>query len=112
MNTDEQGPMVYAPETQSGAYFNNQERNVRSVQWVESLSLSHDFFEQQHVFKFGLDLQKSTFTGFSQSRPLEIRRLDGSLAELTMFGERTNQDVTGTEFVVFRAGSMAGRARD
>ena len=29
------GTMVYAPETQSGAYFNDQERNVRSVQWVE-----------------------------------------------------------------------------
>ena len=101
VDTEQRGPMVYAPETQSGAYFNDQERNVRSFQWVEALSLMHDFYNQQHVFKFGLDVQRSVFTGFSESRPLEIRRLNGSLAELTVFGERTNQDVTGTEFALF-----------
>jgi hypothetical protein len=101
VNTDEPGPMVYAPDTQSGAFFNDQERNVRSFQWVETLSLSHDFFAQQHVFKFGYDLQRSTFSGFSESRPLEIRRLDRSLAELTIFGPRTGQDVTGTEYALF-----------
>ena len=32
-------PMVYAPETQQGSFFNDQERDVRSIQWVEALSL-------------------------------------------------------------------------
>ena len=31
-------PMVYAPQGQSGNFFNRQERNVRSVQWVEALT--------------------------------------------------------------------------
>jgi hypothetical protein len=101
VDSAEPGPMIYAPDTQSGAYFNNQERNVRSFQWVESLSLSRDIFAQQHVFKVGLDLQRSTFNGYSESRPLEVRRLDGTLAELTTFGNRTEQDVSGTEFSVF-----------
>ena len=92
--------MVYAPQTQSGSFFNDQEREVASLQWVEALSLSRDW-HGQHVFKLGTDLQRSQFDGFSASRPVEIRRLDGSLAELTVFGDRTEQEVSGFEFAVF-----------
>ena len=63
----------------------------------------------QHVFKFGTDLQRSQFNGFSASRPVEIRRLDGSLAELTVFGDRTEQEVSGVEFAAVRAGPLARR---
>ena len=100
VNTDGRAPMVYAPQTQSGSFFNDQEREVGSLQWVEALSLSRDW-HGPHVFKFGTDLQRSHFDGFSASRPLEIRRLDGSLAELTVFGGRTEQEVGGFEFAVF-----------
>ena len=100
VNTDGRAPMVYAPQTQSGSFFNDQEREVGSLQWVEALSLSRDW-RGQHVFKFGTDLQRSQFNGFSASRPVEIRRLDGSLAELTVFGDRTAQEVSGVEFAVF-----------
>ena len=51
-------PMVYAPQTQSGNFFNRQERNVHSLQFVEALTISKDV-AGQHVFKFGLDLQHS-----------------------------------------------------
>ncbi len=101
VNTDGDEPMTYAPQTQSGAFFNDQEREVGSVQWVEALSVSRDNWRGQHVFKFGTDLQHSQFDGFSHSRPLEIRRLDGSLAELTDFGDRTGQQVSGVELSVF-----------
>jgi hypothetical protein len=94
-------PMVFAPETQSGGFFNDQERDVRSYQWVEALSLTRNFFSGQHVFKFGTDLQRSEYTGSSASRPVEIRRLDGSLAERTAFGAPSSQAVQGTEFAVF-----------
>ena len=40
VNTAGRTPMVYAPQTQSGSFFNDQEREVRSHQWVEALSLS------------------------------------------------------------------------
>ena len=100
VNTDGRAPMVYAPQTQSGSFFNDQERDVGSLQWVEALSLSRDW-RGQHVFKLGTDLQRSQFDGFSASRPVEIRRLDGSLAELTVFGGRTEQEVGGFEFAVF-----------
>jgi Carboxypeptidase regulatory-like domain/TonB dependent receptor len=102
VNVDGTGasPMVYAPQTQTGSFFNAQEREVSSLQWVEALSVSRNW-RGQHVFKFGTDLQRSQFSGFSASRPIEIRRLDGSLAELTTFGNRTAQQVSGFEFGTF-----------
>ena len=93
--------MVYAPETQSGGFFNDQERDVISLQWVEALSLSRDWWHGQHVFKFGTDLQQSHFDGANVSRPVEIRRLDGTLAERIEFGGPSEQRVNGTEFAVF-----------
>lgn len=100
VDTETPGPMIYAPESQSGAYFNFQERDVVSFQVVEALSLLRDVFGQ-HVLKFGADVQRSSYVGFSESRPIEIRRLDGSLAELTTFGGRTAQSVKGTELALF-----------
>jgi Carboxypeptidase regulatory-like domain/TonB dependent receptor len=100
VNTEGRLPMVYAPQTQSGSFFNDQEREVHSLQWVEALSWAGDW-HGSHVLKIGTDLQRSAFTGFSESRPLEVRRLDGSLAELTMFGPPTEQDVSGVEFAAF-----------
>src|SRR5262249_45932509 len=73
------GPMIYAPQTQSGTFYNDQGRDVGSYQWVEALSVAREW-HGPHVFKFGSDVQRSAFTGFSESRPVEIRRLDGSLA--------------------------------
>jgi hypothetical protein len=101
VDTDNHAPMVYSPATQSGGFFNDQERTVRSYQWVEELSLTRNFLGGQHVFKFGTDLQHSSYTGLSASRPVEVRRLDGSLAERTAFGAPTTQSVRGTEFAAF-----------
>ncbi len=101
IHTDNHAPMVFAPETQSGGFFNDQERDVRSYQWVEALSLTRNSLGGQHVFKFGADLQRSEYSGFSVSRPVEIRRLDGSLAERTEFGPTSTQSVRGTEFALF-----------
>ena len=100
-------PMVYAPETQSGGFFNDQERNVRSYQWVEALSLTRDLFSGQHVFKFGTDLQRSEYTGSSASRPVDIRRLDGSLAERTEFGAASVQICPRDRVCRVRAGPLA-----
>ena len=93
--------MIYTPETQQGSFFNDQEREVRSVQWVEALSLSVDKWRGQHLFKFGLDFQDSKYNGSSVSRSVEIRRLDGSLAELSLPGAPTLQKVTAAELAVF-----------
>ncbi|HJR59309.1 MAG TPA: TonB-dependent receptor [Vicinamibacterales bacterium] len=101
VNTKNHAPMVYAPESQRGGFFNDQERDVTSFQWVQALSLSRNFRFGQHVFKFGSDVQRSEYTGESVSRPVELRRLDGSLAERIEFGPQSTQEVQGTEIGLF-----------
>ena len=95
-------PMVYAPQGQSGNFFNSQERNVRSLQVVEALTMSKDDWMGQHVFKGGLDLQHSRFDGDNSSQEVNVVRLDGSLAERTTYAPRlVNPEVSGTEFAIF-----------
>jgi len=100
-DTGGQQPMIYTPETQQGQFFNDQEREVGSLQWVEALTFSRDHWRGQHLFKVGLDLQHSEYDGSSVSRPVEIRRLDGSLAEHHVYGAPTTQEVRGTDFSLF-----------
>ena len=99
--TQGEQPMVYAPQGQSGNFFNRQERNVRSVQWVEALTLSKDW-AGQHVFKAGIDIQHSRFDGDNYSQQVDVVRLDGSLAERTTYSPLlTHPEVSGTEAAVF-----------
>lgn len=97
---DAVGEMVYQPQTQSGTFFNRQGRDVGSIQWVESLSLSREW-HGEHVFKVGSDLQWAAFDGTSESAPIDVRRLDGTLAERTVFEGRTQQAVSGVELAMF-----------
>lgn len=101
VNTDGRQPMIYAPETQQGSFFNDQERDVRSLQFVSTLSLTVDKGRGQHLFKFGVDFQDSRYDGTSESRPVEIRRLDGSLAEQIQPGAATIQRVGTAELALF-----------
>jgi hypothetical protein len=95
--------MVYSPQTQSGTFFNSQERHVRSVQVVGALTIAQDRWRGgQHVFKVGVDVQRSSFDGTSVSSGLDVLRLDGSLAERTTYSQvRPEQNVDGTELAVF-----------
>lgn len=98
---DSRQAMVYTPETQRGNFFNDQERAVNSFQWVETLSLAVNNWHGQHLFRFGMDYQHSSYDGTSESFPIEVRRLDGSLAELTVPGAPTDQDMEGNELALF-----------
>ena len=93
--------MVYAPQGQSGNFFNRQERNVRSLQFVEALTISKDW-KGQHLFKVGMDLQSSGYDGDDFSQELNVKRLNGTMAELTTYSPPlTHPDVSGAEFALF-----------
>ena len=95
-------PMIYAPQTQSGHFFNRQERNVKSIQFVEALTFSKDDLWGQHVFKVGMDFQHSRFDGEYFSHEVDAVRLDGSLAERTTYSPlSTDPEVNGSEFALF-----------
>ncbi len=101
-NTKGTAPMVYAPQSQSGHFFNRQERNVRSLQFVEALTISKEHWLGDHVFKFGFDVQHSRFDGDQYSQPVEARRLDGSLAERTTYAPSLiHPEVNGTEVALY-----------
>jgi hypothetical protein len=95
-------PMIYAPQTQSGSFFNRQERTVKSLQFVEALTFSMDDRWGDHVFKAGLDFQHSRFDGDYFSHEVDAVRLDGSLAErITYSTLLTHPEVSGSEFALF-----------
>jgi hypothetical protein len=95
-------PMFYSPQGQSGNFFNRQERHVRSLQFVEALSLSKNDWAGEHVFKAGLDIQYSRFDGDNYSQQVDVVRLDGTLAERTTYTPQlVNPEVTGTEVALF-----------
>jgi outer membrane receptor protein involved in Fe transport len=95
--------MVYSPQMQSGTFFNSQERHVRSLQIIGALTIAQDRWRYgQHVFKIGVDVQRSSFDGLSASRGLDIVRMDGSLAERTTYRQVVpRQEVDGTELAGF-----------
>jgi len=69
-----------------------------SFQFVEALTYSKEQWAGDHMFKAGVDLRHSRFGGDNYSQPLEVRRLDGSLAERTTYSPLlTNREVSGSE---------------
>jgi len=95
-------PMIYSPQGQSGHFFNRQEREVRSFQYVEALTYSKDKWAGDHMFKFGMDLQNSHFEGDNFSHEVDAIRLDGSVAQrITFSPSLTHPGVSGMEFAVF-----------
>lgn len=94
------GPMVYTPAGQSGRFFNDQEREVATLQIVEALSFTRHW-HGDHVMKFGIDYERSGLNGSSISLPIEVRRLDGSLAEQTVFSGSETQQVSGYQLAMF-----------
>lgn len=94
-------PMELLPETTLGSFFNRQMRSTTSYQLVESLSGSARRWHALHLFKAGIDVLHSRFTGTSTSAPVLVRRSDGTLARRLDFGPATAQDHNSTDLALF-----------
>ncbi len=92
--------MVLTPEGNQGSYFNLQERQTRTWQLVENLTLSREGYGD-HLIKFGVDVLGSSFDGWSESRPVNITRADGSLSQRIEFSERSSQRYRSTDFAIY-----------
>jgi hypothetical protein len=68
---------------------------------VEAITGSREWAGVTHLFKAGLDLMHTTFTGTSSSSPVLIRRDDGTLARELTFGGPIQQNVETTDFALF-----------
>jgi hypothetical protein len=92
--------MTIAPAVNSGTYFNTQTRQPRSWQWTETFSRSASALGD-HVFSAGLDLLHAAYRGTSVSRPIDVLRVDGTLAERTTFGPESTERVSATDVALF-----------
>jgi hypothetical protein len=94
-------PMVLRPDTTFGSFFNTQTRSTSTIQWVETVSATHDGIGGQHLVKVGLDLLRSTYDGTSASSPVLIESPDGVLVRRLDFSGPTAQRARGTDLALF-----------
>jgi hypothetical protein len=77
------GPMVLAPDRNSGSYFNDQDRTGRRAEWFNTYSFLP--VGPNHLVKVGAGVIYETVDGFSRNRPIEIVGQDGIVIEQIAF---------------------------
>ena len=92
--------MTIAPAVNSGTYFNTQTRRPGTWQWTETFSRTASAMGD-HVISAGVDLLHAAYRGTSASRPIDVLRVDGTLAERTTFGPESAEHVAATDVVLF-----------
>jgi len=81
--TQGSGPMVLAPDVNSGSYFNSQDRTSRRAEAFVTYSFSP--IGPSHLVKIGGGATEETFDGYSTSRPVQIVRGDGTVSQVIEF---------------------------
>src|SRR5207247_6233051 len=77
------GPMVLAPEVNSGSYFNDQDRTSRRVEWLTTYAFTP--LGPTHLLKVAAGATYERFDGVNRSRPVDIVREDGTLSQAIAF---------------------------
>jgi hypothetical protein len=93
--------MELFPDTRAGNFYNRQRRTPTTIQWIETLSGSMNGPTGLHLFKVGVDVLHSRYTGSSISRPVLIRRRDGTLVRRLDFGGGSTQRDQSTDAAFF-----------
>lgn len=98
-----QGPMemLVTPNGYGGNYFNSWTRTSNEQQISEVYQLPHKQWLGKHEFKIGGDYVHRTYDGTSLSRPVQLLRTDGTLAERINFSGPGNLSVEDSEWAGF-----------
>ena len=72
--------MLLTPQGRGGNAFNTWTRTANQFEALPTFRLSRKTWHGSHDLKIGLDVVHGSYTGTSQSRPIQILREDGSLA--------------------------------
>jgi hypothetical protein len=94
------GVMTFTPDGNSGSFFNRQDHQAWTTQWIEALSFVRRA-AGDHLIKLGTDVQRASFDGTSDSGPVDVRREDGTLAERLDFPAATSQQLAVTDLSAF-----------
>lgn len=94
-----QGPedMEITPEGWGGNFFNSWSRNANQVEFRPALQFADMTWHGRHQLKIGVDVSRRSFTGTSASRPVQLLRQDGSLAEEIDFQGAGRLNAAATE---------------
>jgi hypothetical protein len=77
------GPMVLAPDVNSGSYFNDQDRTSRRVEWLTTYAFTP--LGPEHLVKVGTGVTYEKFEGVNRSRPVDIVRENATLSQEIAF---------------------------
>jgi len=92
------GPMILAPDENTGSYFADTERHAQRVQWLEQYSARTFSLGGYHSLKVGAEWDYTNDAGRFNFRPIEIRRANQTLAERIDFTGPTFIDRALSEF--------------
>lgn len=93
--------MLINPEGYGGNYFNQWSRRGKEFQVVSAYQFARVDWLGHHEFHAGIDVDHRSYTGTSNSNPVQILRTDGTLAERIDFLPGTLQDASGTAVAEF-----------
>lgn len=98
-----QGPldMLVTPNGWGGDFFNTWARNGFQQEVSQTYQSPRKEWRGQHQFTFGGDLVHRSFSGTSVSRPVQILRQDGTLAEQIDFQGEGSLSTRDTEVAAF-----------
>lgn len=94
-------PYILRPELNAGSYFNRQDRTSRRYEWQEVYRHAPVSAAGQHLFALGVNVSHSNFDGIHSSRPVQVQRSNGALAQLIEFVGPTQTGLTSTETTFF-----------
>lgn len=93
--------MNFAPDVNSGNYFNRQDRRSTRVEALEIYNFTPPDFAGTHFMKVGVGLTHTTFDGRNTSNTVRILRRDSTISQQIDFVGDGLQDRNTTEFSAF-----------
>jgi hypothetical protein len=94
-------PMNFAPNVNSGNFFNQQSRNSKRYQALEVYSFSPPKFLGEHFMKVGGGINYVTFDGLNTSNPVRILRADGTRSQQFDFVGSGQLSRNQTQFLAY-----------
>jgi carboxypeptidase family protein len=102
-NAHGQGPedMLVTPQGYGGNYFNQWSRRGKEFQAVPSFQFPKVHWHGEHEIRVGVDLDYRSFFGTTLSHPIQILRLDNSLAQQITFSAAPSQSPSDSSVAEF-----------
>jgi hypothetical protein len=102
-NAHGQGPedMLITPQGYGGNYFNQWSRRGKEFQAVPSFQFPKVHWHGEHEIRVGADIDYRSFFGNTLSHPIQILRLDNSLAQQITFAAAPSQSPSDSSVAEF-----------